>query len=278
MSLMRRKLLSFSRILVICLTIFGIGAELAGAFSLPEDVPVNQKDGMDMQFLEKTRQLEMYLEQKKYVEARLLLLQLQHLFPQLTFAERTSVEGIHAISETFIHLKHLLSAVQLNPNEIRHVARQFSLAVDALVFSDDTEQSRWKKQLKTLMDRVDSVRQDGTSPTKTTVEQLLMSYKELRPALLVRTPTAVVGQLDAIHRQVKQLKLERNPSDQEWSTLLGQLSDLYRQIFYGKDRPTFAEALSTPLSRLMIGLAAFLILSLTYTAWCYRVFQSSKGA
>ena len=125
---------------------------MAGAFSLPEDVPVNQKDGMDMQFLEKTRQLEMYLEQKKYVEARLLLLQLQHLFPQLTFAERTSVEGIHAISETFIHLKHLLSAVQLNPNEIRHVARQFSLAVDALVFSDDTEQSRWKKQLKTLMD------------------------------------------------------------------------------------------------------------------------------
>lgn len=259
--------------------VFSIGLSTgpAGAASLNGGSDVAKSQTVEEQFLEKAKQLETCLEQDRYVEARLLLLQLQQLFPRLSFADRTTVEGIEAISETFVHLKQLLSGVQLQPDKIRHAARQFTLAADALIYTDVREQSRWKAQLEDLLAQLDAVRQAGkTHPNQQAVEKLLEGYDVLRPALSVRAPAAVVRELDAVHQHLRQLQLQRHPSAEEWPALLGQLAELYQQVIHGKDQPTLAEALRAPLTRLMMGLAAFLILSLTYTAWCYRTFRGTR--
>jgi len=271
--LIRRRLVV--ALLFIFVSTMGFSVRIAEATVYDGEV-WDGRQTVEEKFLEKVQQLETYLDNGQYVEARLLVLQLQQLFPQLTFAGRTGVEGMAAISETFVHLKQLLSSVELQPEAIRHVGRQFALAVDALIHQDSRKQSRWKIRLEELLAELNDVRQaENAPPTPLIVQRLQQGYEELRPALSVLEPAAVIGQLDALHQRLTQLKLRRHVAAEEWSDVLGQLAELYQQILRGKDRPTLVEPLRAPFSRLTLGLLAFLVLALSYTAWCYRTFRGA---
>ncbi|OJF18164.1 MAG: hypothetical protein A6D91_06890 [Bacillaceae bacterium G1] len=59
--------------------------------------------------------------------------------------------------------------------------------------------------------------------------------------------------------------------------LFEQAAEQYQNILRGSDSPTMGETRRSSFTQLMLGLMAFLILSLTYTAWCYRMFRDTKG-
>jgi len=259
------------------LTVFGPGLGPVHAAAGLNHGNVAAGPSVEQQLLENAEQLEDYLEQEQYVDARLLLLQLQELLPQLSFADKTTVEGMEAIAETFVQLKRLLSGVQLQQDKIRHAAEQFSLAADALIHPGLQEESRWKARLEALVTQLGALRQTGTPPTESAVDRLLQEYDVLRPALLVRAPTHVVSQLDGLHQKMRQLKLRRSPSEEEWAVLFEQAAEQYQHILRGSDWPTLGETRRSSFTQLMLGLMAFLILSLTYTAWCYRMFRDTKG-
>lgn len=268
------------RLLAVCLLapVLAVGLGIGPVHAGFTDGDSVNGETVDAQFMEKVLQLETCLQNGQYVEARLLVLQLQQLFPRLSFAGRTGVEGIEAISETFVRLKQGLADVQLEPESIDRAARQWILALDALMHPDAREQSRWKSRLEEQLARLNDVRQSGNaSPDARSLELLQEGYDELRPALLVRQP-AVVGQLDALHQRMRQLSLGRTVSAEEWSEVLNPSAELYQQILRGKDRPALVQPLRAPFSRLTLGLAAFLILALSYTAWCYRTFRHTGAA
>lgn len=235
-----------------------------------------QEDGVvhDQQFLEKAEQLQSLIENDNFLEARQLLMQMNHLFTQLPFDQRTTVEGMQALADTMIQLKHLLADVQLQPEKIRKTARQLALAADALVHSGHaSKDALWKERARQILSLVQTMRHQHLD--RQSFQQLDESYTEIRPALLVSQPPELVAQLDALFVRMKQLYLQNTPEPQALSTVFTQWEDLFKQATLGKDKPTFAEVMTTPLSQLILGLSAFVILSLAYAAWCYRAFQDT---
>lgn len=250
---------------------------LPACAALPGIVPSPpQADGAvhEQQFLEKTHQLQSLLEKDRFLEARQLLMQLNQMFAQLPFDRKTTVEGIQALSDTMIQLKHLLADVQLQPEKIRKTARQLTIAADALVHSGQSSKHvLWKEHARQMLSLVQTMREQH--PDRQSFQQLQERYTDIRPALLVSQPPELVAQLDALFARMKQLYLQNAPAPQELSMVLTQWEDLFKQAYTGKDRPTFAEVMKTPLNQLILGLSAFVILSLAYAAWCYRAFQDT---
>ncbi len=243
----------------------------------PDDGLSPSQDGStvhEQQFLEKANQLQSLLENGQFLEARQLLMHMSQLFTQLSFDQRTTVEGIQALSDTMIQLKQLLADVQLQPEKIQKTARRLMIAADALVHAgNDGKNGMWKEHAQLLLRQLQTMRQH--SPDKQSFQQLLEGYREIRPALLVSQSPDLVTQLDALLVRIKQLYLQSQPDPEALNLSLKHWEDLLNQAYIGKDRPTIAEVMRSPMSQLILGLSAFLFLSLAYTAWCYRTFRDT---
>lgn len=198
------------------------------------------------------------------------------LFASSSFGDRTSVEGINALSGAIIDMKTAMNAVNLQPDRWISAAARLRLAVNSL---NHARQPMWmqyyKLMLEDLKEMGGSASAGDTAGWTTALKSLRQRYDLIRPAVLVARREEEVNRFDAWLSFAEGLGAgEPAPGREERVGAVSHGREAVRALFgKEKDEPT----LSTPLAPINYGLAGWLAGGFILAALAYTGFRKYKG-
>ncbi|WP_185897135.1 sporulation protein YpjB [Paenibacillus zeisoli] len=223
-----------------------------------------------------------YMQDGDGAKAQLEMDRIVQIVQTLSFQGLTSVEGIHALSETIIDTREALARSQSQPEEWRASSSQLRLAVDSLLHK---EQPLWIQYYKLFTDDLSQLSKARTESDaagiKQAYHQLQEHYETIRPAAVIQLDPSLVSRADSWMSYMESLCEEKAA---EPDTLKGAISsgtDLIHDLF-GKKRsePTLLPLTGTTTPwqwSLLIG--GWIIVALTYTGIRnYNAYQEVRPA
>jgi sporulation protein YpjB len=130
---------------------------------------------------------------------RAVLQQLSDQVPQISFEGVTSMEGLHALTETITQGKKVFNAVRFSPEEGQVSAARIRLATDALTHAAEP---MWLQYYKVLQEDMDQTEQSAKTAKKAdlqkAVSQLEAHISIIHPSLLISRDPTDVEKLDSL--------------------------------------------------------------------------------
>jgi sporulation protein YpjB len=271
-------------LLALCLLVFAAAAcenaqERAAEQRLQKSGQANPADLAKLDTLNRTAD-EMYklTMNGEIMQARNKLLQMGAQVTQIHFDGVTSVEGVHALTETITGAKRVFNAAQYQIEEGRLAAAKLRLAADALTHRNEPMWLQYHKVLHDDLNRLEqSVKEGKGKDAAAAFADLNEHYSIVRPAIRISRQPSETEKLDSLFTFMKkQLAAEPMPAANV-KTGIAHMRDTVDQIFAQKDATAYLPVIdhSQPiLWSLVIGSIIALILS--YSAW--RMFQTGRGA
>ncbi|WP_248925456.1 sporulation protein YpjB [Paenibacillus hamazuiensis] len=205
---------------------------------------------------------------------------LQQVSDQLTqihFEGITSVEGMHALTETVTQAKRVFNAVKFSPDEGQVSTIKLRLAVDALKSMNDP---MWLQYYNVLQNDIKALEKGATEASRAETDKafagLYSHYGLIHPSLLIsRSPTDVEKADSLVTFVQSQLASETEPYKRILS-VIPEIRQMIDRLFHKKDTPAYLPIIDNGRPIIWsIGIGSAIIAALVYAGW--RLFQKERG-
>lgn len=209
-----------------------------------------------------------YMQDGNGPKAQLEMDRIVRLVETISFKGLSSVEGIHALSETIMDTREALARSQSSPEEWRNTSSRLRLAVDSLIHKD---QPLWMQYYKLFTDdltELTKARSEGAAAElEKSFQKLKLHYETVRPAAIIQLNTSLISKTDSWISYLEGLSKKRPVNSAELKNALGSGESVINDLF-GKKRtePTLLPLTGTSNPwkwSLLIG--GWIIVALTYT-------------
>ncbi|MGN7491141.1 sporulation protein YpjB [Paenibacillus sp. SAF-054] len=205
------------------------------------------------------------------------LVEVNSLFENAELQKLTTVEGIHALSETIIEMKEAVARVQLDPEDWLTASAKLRMAADSLY---NTKQPLWLQYHKLIREELSLMKAETQkgSPlgVKQAYERLQDHYEVIRPAVIIQRKPADVTMIDSWLSYAGGLVNAVSPQSAQIQSMIGQGEEMFNGLFgKKKDYPAMA-----PLDQVdgtwpwVLWAGAFIVIMLAYTA--YRKYRGEQ--
>lgn len=205
------------------------------------------------------------------------LVEVNSLFENAELQKLTTVEGIHALSETIIEMKEAAARVHLDPDDWLTASAKLRMAADSLY---NTKQPLWLQYHKLIREELSMMKAETEKGNplgvKQAYERLQDHYEVIRPAVIIQRKPADVTMIDSWLSYAGGLVNAVSPQSAQIQSMIGQGEEMFNGLFgKKKDYPAMA-----PLDQVegtwpwVLWAGAFIVIMLAYTA--YRKYRGER--
>lgn len=230
-----------------------------------------EPDPQARQWAKQADQVEQKVVKEEWAEAREELRKLADQFSgsDLTRIDLT-VEGLGALSETLVEADQQLNRVMIQPKELTRAVERVHLAFDALA---QPHQPLWHRYEGMFQDQMNQVRNNlkrgRHKEARRSIETILQSYNQIRPALVVIRSPSTVEKVDALMTFLKKEGAKQKLEPGTVESALDQWAKMIPPLFYGSEEEVVALAGTDPppLVVALATLGGFIAMVLGYVVW-----------
>ncbi|GIO30898.1 MULTISPECIES: sporulation protein YpjB [Paenibacillus] len=201
------------------------------------------------------------------------------IFESSPLQKLTTVEGMHALSESIIEMKEAIARVQIDKDQWFTASAKLRMAADSL---NNPKQPIWLQYYKLIREELNLMRagldQGDMLGVKKAYDRLQEHYEVIRPAVIIQRTPSDVTMADSWMSYMGGLVNAVTPKPAEVESMIGQGEEMFNGLFgKKKDYPALAplEQVDGSWPWLFWG-GAFIAVILAYTA--YRKYRGEKNS
>lgn len=211
-------------------------------------------------------------------EVRNGIMRISERLEHISFEGQTTVEGIHALSETIVEVKQAAVRVKSDDTDLQQASAKLRLAADSLA---NPSKPLWLQYYKIVKDDLQAistaVSQHEKAAALTSRYALLEEhYETIRPAAMIRREPYEIAQLDAWLSHTKGLTGAKQPDITQLQSMISQGEELVNQLFgREKDESAFVPFVQGPNRRAAgLFITSVIVAALTYAG--YRKYRAQQ--
>ncbi|BFH61819.1 sporulation protein YpjB [Paenibacillus azoreducens] len=207
------------------------------------------------------------------------LAEVNSIFENSSLQKLTSVEGIHALSESIIEMKAAVARVKIDKEQWFTASAKLRMAADAL---NNPKQPMWLQYYKLIREELSKMKsgvdKGGFLAVKEAYERLQNHYEVIRPAVVIQRKQADVTMADSWLSYAGGLVNAVQPNPADLHSMIDQGEEMFNGLFgKKKDYPALAPLEQTDNSwPWLVGGGAFIFVILVYTA--YRKYKGEQNS
>ncbi|WP_211744984.1 sporulation protein YpjB [Paenibacillus sp. Marseille-Q4541] len=155
---------------------------------------------------------------------------------KFSFDGLTTVEGMHALTETIVEVKEASASVQAASDSLQHASAKLRLAVDSLAHPD---KALWLQYYKIIKEDLLSIEEEASNEEGTAMvakyAELESHYETIRPAAIIRRQPYEIERFDSWMSYLKGLTLRNGSEPQDILDALKQ-GDEFANALFGKEK------------------------------------------
>lgn len=205
----------------------------------------------------------------KLDEAKVRLLLMEQQMTRIRFDGLTTVEGVHALSDSLLMAKRTFAAVNLSAPEWTVAAARVRLAADALTHPNEPMWLQQYKLFKTDIKRLaDALITLDSNASKQAVQTLDGHYSLIRPAVWINRSPGSANKADSLLLFLTARAQQGDKGLLQMAGAIRELDKLIDELFLQKEQPTFLPVTvhESPII-LIVFVALFILAVLLYAGW-----------
>ncbi|WP_181151097.1 sporulation protein YpjB [Paenibacillus sp. PCH8] len=182
-------------------------------------------------------------------EVRGSILRISKSLEHISFQGQTTVEGIHALSETVVEVKEAVVKVKHDDDSLQQATAKLRLAADSLANPTKPLWLQYYKIVKNDLDALSAATNQGQTATILVNRYAVLEehYETIRPAAMIRHEPYVIAQVDAWLSHTKGLTTAKKPDLVQLKSMVGHGEELVNQLFgREKDESAFVPFVQGP--------------------------------
>lgn len=154
------------------------------------------------------------------------------IFESSSFQKLTSVEGIHALSESIIEMKEAVARVHLDKKQWLTASAKLRMAADSL---NNPKQPIWMQYYKVIREELSQMRaglgKGDVLAAKQAYDRLQEHYELIRPAVTIQRTPSDVAMVDSWISYMGGLVNVVQPKPAEIESMIGQGEEMFNGLF-----------------------------------------------
>ncbi|WP_440109786.1 sporulation protein YpjB [Paenibacillus sp. QZ-Y1] len=211
-------------------------------------------------------------------EVRGSILRISKGLEHISFEGQTTVEGIHALSETIVEVKEAAVRVKNDDASLQQASAKLRLAADSLA---NPAKPLWLQYYKIVKNDLDALstaadQQQSASILANRYAVLEEHYETIRPAAMIRREPYEIAQLDAWLSHTRGLTTSKQPDIAQLKSMLTHGEELVNQLFgREKDESAFVPFVQGPNRRAAgLFISSVIVAALSYAG--YRKYRAQQ--
>ncbi|MGC5773266.1 sporulation protein YpjB [Paenibacillus pabuli] len=211
-------------------------------------------------------------------EVRGSILRISKGLEHISFEGQTTVEGIHALSETIVEVKEAAVRVKSDEASLQLASAKLRLAADSLA---NPAKPLWLQYYKIVKNDLDALstaadQQQSAAIIGTRYALLEEHYETIRPAAMIRREPYEIAQLDAWLSHTKGLTMAKQPDIAQLKSMVIHGEELVNQLFgREKDESAFVPFAEGPNRRAAgLFISSVIVAALGYAG--YRKYRAQQ--
>ncbi|MGF9699174.1 sporulation protein YpjB [Paenibacillus sp. MABNR03] len=211
-------------------------------------------------------------------EVRNSIMRISERLEHISFEGQTTVEGIHAISETIVEVKEAAVRVKSDDTGLQQASAKLRLAADSLA---NPAKPLWLQYYKIVQNDLQALstavnRHDNGAALSSQYAVLEEHYETIRPAAMIRREPYEIAQLDAWLSHTKGLTAAKQPDVAQLQSMLSHGEELVNQLFgREKDESAFVPFVEGPNRRAAgLFITSVIVAALSYAG--YRKYRAQQ--
>ncbi|MFS0871265.1 sporulation protein YpjB [Paenibacillus xylanilyticus] len=211
-------------------------------------------------------------------EVRNSIMRISERLEHISFEGQTTVEGIHAISETIVEVKEAAVRVKSDDTGLQQASAKLRLAADSLA---NPAKPLWLQYYKIVQNDLQALstavnRHENGAALSSQYAVLEEHYETIRPAAMIRREPYEIAQLDAWLSHTKGLTAAKQPDIAQLQSMVSQGEELVNQLFgREKDESAFVPFVQGPNRRAAgLFITSVIVAALTYAG--YRKYRAQQ--
>ncbi|WP_160647301.1 sporulation protein YpjB [Chengkuizengella marina] len=176
--------------------------------------------------------------EKNYAEARDILLKLSEQLTEVNYEGLTSIEGLRALSDTFIMAKRNFNSVNLSEQDALLSSAKVHLVIDAL---SHQKEPMWLQYYSVLNSDLSELQTAASLGNKEKTSQLIETYKQhydfIRPAMIINREPENIEQLDS-YLTFLQNHISVDDKKENVNAVIEELKRFLKEVFYQNQSST----------------------------------------
>ncbi|MET1170378.1 sporulation protein YpjB [Paenibacillus amylolyticus] len=211
-------------------------------------------------------------------EVRGSILRISKSLEHISFEGQTTVEGIHALSETIVEVKQAVVKVKNDDASLQQSSAKLRLAADSLANPTKPLWLQYYKIVKNDLDALSAATNQGQTAAVLANRYTVLEehYETIRPAALIRREPYEIAQMDAWLSHTKGLTNAKQPDLAQLKSMVGHGEELVNQLFgREKDESAFVPFVQGP-DRRAAGLLISSVIVATLSYAGYRKYRAQQ--
>ncbi|MCP1421678.1 sporulation protein YpjB [Paenibacillus xylanexedens] len=211
-------------------------------------------------------------------EVRGSILRISKSLEHISFEGQTTVEGIHALSETIVEVKQAVVKVKNDDASLQQSSAKLRLAADSLANPTKPLWLQYYKIVKNDLDALSAATNQGQTAAVLANRYTVLEehYETIRPAALIRREPYEIAQMDAWLSHTKGLTAAKQPDLAQLKSMVGHGEELVNQLFgREKDESAFVPFVQGP-DRRAAGLLISSVIVATLSYAGYRKYRAQQ--
>lgn len=211
-------------------------------------------------------------------EVRGSILRISNSLEHISFEGQTTVEGIHALSETIVEVKQAVVKVKNDDASLQQSSAKLRLAADSLANPTKPLWLQYYKIVKNDLDALSAATNQGQTAAVLANRYTVLEehYETIRPAALIRREPYEIAQMDAWLSHTKGLTVAKQPDLAQLKSMVGHGEELVNQLFgREKDESAFVPFVQGP-DRRAAGLLISSVIVATLSYAGYRKYRAQQ--
>jgi len=211
-------------------------------------------------------------------EVRGSILRISKSLEHISFEGQTTVEGIHALSETIVEVKQAVVKVKNDDASLQQSSAKLRLAADSLANPTKPLWLQYYKIVKNDLDALSAATNQGQTAAVLANRYTVLEehYETIRPAALIRREPYEIAQMDAWLSHTKGLTAAKQPDLTQLKSMVGHGEELVNQLFgREKDESAFVPFVQGP-DRRVAGLLISSVIVATLSYAGYRKYRAQQ--
>ncbi|MEK4367839.1 MULTISPECIES: sporulation protein YpjB [unclassified Paenibacillus] len=211
-------------------------------------------------------------------EVRGSILRISKSLEHISFEGQTTVEGIHALSETIVEVKQAVVKVKNDDASLQQSSAKLRLAADSLANPTKPLWLQYYKIVKNDLDALSAATNQGQTAAVLANRYTVLEehYETIRPAALIRREPYEIAQIDAWLSHTKGLTAAKQPDLAQLKSMVGHGEELVNKLFgREKDESAFVPFVQGP-DRRAAGLLISSVIVATLSYAGYRKYRAQQ--
>ncbi|WP_458123075.1 sporulation protein YpjB [Paenibacillus sp. Z3-2] len=211
-------------------------------------------------------------------EVRGSILRISKSLEHISFEGQTTVEGIHALSETVVEVKQAIVKVKNDDASLQESSAKLRLAADSLANPTKPLWLQYYKIVKNDLDALSAATNQGQTAAVLANRYAVLEehYETIRPAAMIRREPYEIAQMDAWLSHTKGLTTAKQPDLNQLKSMIGHGEELVNQLFgREKDESAFVPFVQGP-DRRAAGLLISSVIVATLSYAGYRKYRAQQ--